>query len=141
MKRMFALFALVLCLAVSASAHDIDSVHVQELAKTTRSWDGQTLPEYPAGQPEITILHITIPAGATLDIHKHPVINAGVLIQGELTVRTEYNEVLHLKAGEAIVEVVDKWHYGTNPGSEPAVIIVFYAGVTDLPVTIIKENK
>ena len=64
------------------------SVAVNELVKTTKSWDGEVLLPYPQGQPEITIRRISIPAGARLETHSHPVINAGVLISGELTVVT-----------------------------------------------------
>ena len=137
MKNYFLAFFLFFILVENVSARDCPQIDVQELVKTTMSWDGQTLPAYPEGQPEVTILHITIPPGATLHRHKHPVINAGVLIQGELTVVTEEDEILHLKAGEAIVEVMDKWHYGINPGEEPAEIIVFYAGVEGLPVSVL----
>lgn len=133
--RQLYFIALVLIISTQVWADDLDP-HVQVLAQTTRSWDEQLLPPYPEGQPEVTILKITIPAGAKLPLHTHPVINAGVLIQGELTVTTEHDEVLILKAGEAIVEVVDKWHHGQNQGSEPAKIIVFYAGIEDKPVTV-----
>jgi len=71
-----------------------------------------------------------------LALHKHPVINAGVLLSGELTVVTEDNKTLYLKAGESIVEVVNKWHYGKNEGNKTAEILVFYAGVQDTPITI-----
>ena len=137
MKKCIFFFLYALILSSNVSAYDGAQIDVQELAKTTMSWDGQTLPAYPEGQPEVTILHITIPPGATLHRHKHPVINAGVLIRGELTVVTEDDEILHLKAGEAIVEVVDKWHYGINSGDEPAEIIVFYAGVEGWPVSVL----
>ena len=58
----------------------------KNLVKTTRSWDGTPLPAYPAGQPEVTIRRIIIPAGARLETHSHPVINAGILVSGELKV-------------------------------------------------------
>lgn len=135
--RQLYIIALVLIISTQVWAEDLDP-HVQVLAQTTQSWDGQLMPQYPKGQPEVTILEITIPAGAKLPLHMHPVINAGVLIQGELTVITEHDEVLILGAGEAIVEVVDKWHHGQNQGTEPARIIVFYAGIEDRPITISK---
>lgn len=97
------------------------------------------MPAYPQGQPEITILRISIPAGAQLDIHSHPVINAGVLISGELTVMTTDGKTLELKAGDPIVEVVNTLHYGINQGKVPAEIIVFYAGVIDTPITVIEQ--
>ena len=123
--------------------HDEETeiVQVQTLAKTSFSWNGDALPFYPETEPEITILKINIPAGAKLPIHKHPVINAGVLLKGELTVLTEdESESLQLEAGDAIVELVDKWHFGFNMGDRPAEIIVFYAGTPDTPITITKSE-
>ena len=69
-------------------------------------------------------------------MHRHPVINAGYMLTGELTVVTEAGQTLHLEAGDAIIEVVDQWHYGQNEGTEPAELIVFYAGVQEEPVTV-----
>lgn len=109
---------------------------VKELVKSSQSWDTALLPAYPQGQPEITILRIGIPAGARLNTHTHPVINAGVLISGELTVIATDGKTLHLKAGDPIVELVNASHYGMNEGSVPAEIIVFYAGVRGDPITV-----
>lgn len=106
---------------------------VRELVKSTQSWNGALLPAYPQGQPEITILRISIPAGTRLDTHSHPVINAGVLISGQLTVVTADGKTLYLKAGDPIVEVVNTLHYGINQGKVPAEIIVFYAGAVGAP--------
>jgi len=119
----------------------MDSLRVEELVKTTKSWNGTRLPEYPEGQPEITILQISIPAGTRLETHSHPVINAGVLTKGELTVYTKNDEVLKLKAGDPIVEVVNTLHYGINEGNETAEIIVFYSGIEDMPITVIHPDK
>ena len=107
------------------------SIVVKELVKTTKSWDGEFLRPYPQGQPEITIRRISIPAGARLDTHIHAVINAGVLMSGQLTVVTADGKTLHLKEGEPIVEVVNTSHYGINQGMVPAEIVVFYAGAVD----------
>ncbi|WP_320040045.1 cupin domain-containing protein [uncultured Desulfobacter sp.] len=65
-------------------------------------------------------------------------INAGVLLKGTLTVVTEKKEKLQLNAGDSIIEVVNKWHYGINESSEFAEIIVFYAGVPNSPITVKK---
>ncbi len=114
------------------------SIVVKELIKTTKSWDGESLIAYPQGQPEITIRRITVPAGARLETHGHPVINAGVLLSGQLTVVTVEGRTLNLKAGDPIVEVVNKLHYGINQGKVPAEIIVFYAGAVGAPITVAK---
>lgn len=120
---------------VSQKAHETTTV-VKELAKTSQSWNGENLPEYPKGQAKVTILRIKIPAGTKLDKHKHPVINAGVLLSGQLTVVANDGKTLHLNAGDSIVELVNTGHYGINEGNTPAEIIVFYAGTTDLPITV-----
>jgi quercetin dioxygenase-like cupin family protein len=113
---------------------------VRQLVKTSRSWNGELLPAYPEGQPEITILRISIPAGTRLDKHNHPVINGGVLLSGQLTVVTTDGKTLHLKAGDPVVEVVNTLHYGINQGKIPAEIIVFYAGIVEKPITVIEPQ-
>lgn len=141
MKKIVVAVCLGLFLSINsfqAFAVDQKGVTVETLSKTGSSWDGSSLPDYPSAKPEITILRITIPPGTELPMHEHPVINAGVLLKGQLTVITEDNKTLNLKAGESIVEVVGKWHYGKNEGKEPAEIIVFYAGVKDSPITVKK---
>ena len=111
---------------------------VDVLAKSTTTWSGEALPHYPTGSPEITILRIVIPPNTKLPMHKHPYINAGVLLSGELIVTTDDNKTKRLKKGEALVELVNKWHYGENVSDEPAEIIVVYAGEKGEAITIKK---
>ncbi|WP_299981760.1 cupin domain-containing protein [Desulfobacula sp.] len=134
-KNIVLVLQLTLLLFVTTSLANAN-VQVSVLTKATESWDKTTLPQYPRGQPQVTILRILIPSGSILPLHTHPVINAGVLIKGELTVVTKNGKTLHLKAGDPIVEVVNTWHYGKNEGTEPADIIVFYAGTKDAPITV-----
>ena len=136
MKKIITSFFAISFLFITACAGNISNIEVKQLAKSTKSWDGTALPHYPQGQPEVTILRIKIPAGTSLEIHNHPVINAGVLIKGELTVIAEDQKTLHLKAGDSIVELVNKKHYGKNEGMEDAEIIVFYAGIENKPITV-----
>ncbi len=144
--RIFAAVSVILLLQsgcamvrVSPEAKEATPI-VKELIKTTQSWDGEVLPKYPQGQPEVTILRISIPAGTQLHTHSHPVINAGVLISGQLTVVTTNGKTLHLKAGDPIVEVMNTLHYGMNQGKIPAEIVVFYAGVVDAPITVVEPR-
>ncbi len=124
----------------SAAETSTHAVVVNQLVKTTQSWDGAMLPAYPEGQPEITILDITVPPGVRLADHFHPVINAGVMLSGQLTVVTEEGKTLRLKAGDPIVEVVGTLHYGRNEGAEPARLIVFYAGIQEKPITTVVDH-
>jgi quercetin dioxygenase-like cupin family protein len=141
MKKLLTLCSLSAMLLIACNSNNSTKTEVTTLAKTTKSWNGDSLPKYLEGTPEITILKIVIPPKTALKRHKHPVINAGVLIKGELTVISETNDTLYLKTGEPIVELVNKWHYGKNESNEPAKIIVFYAGVEKTPITVIKNEK
>ena len=125
--------ALFACVSTDQTNREIKVV---EVVKSSNSWNGTKLPLYPQGQPEVTVLRITIPKGATSPMHQHLVINVGVLLKGELTVKTKKGETLLMKAGDPIAEEVDTWHLGTSTGTEDAEIIVFYAGVKDKPLTI-----
>jgi quercetin dioxygenase-like cupin family protein len=132
------ILVLVFWTFVFLPASERDEVSSEVLVRTTTSWDGARLPRYGISAPEITILRISVPPHTDLSWHKHPVINAGVLISGELTVISEKQDTLYLKAGNPIVEVVNTWHYGRNEGDEPVDIIVFYAGKKNKPVTVHK---
>ena len=138
MNKLLYTFNILVLFSSLAFAQDTNKVQVEVITKTTKSWNGNMLPSYKKGQPEITILKVIIPAYTKLPVHKHPIINAGVLIKGQLTVVTKDKQVLHMKAGDPIVEVVDTWHYGENEGEIPAEIIVFYAGVVGTPITVKK---
>ena len=115
---------------------DIPGVEANVLIKTTTSWNGATLPPYGEGQPEITIIRYRFAPGASIPMHMHPVINAGVLLKGELNIFTKTGEKITLKAGEPLIELFKEWHYGSNPGTEPIDLIVVYAGIAGTPLTI-----
>ncbi len=139
MKKLFILFCLSLICLLGCKSNKVTNVEVITLVKTSESWNGAQLPKYLDGKPEITILKIIIPPKTKLPIHKHPEINAGLVLKGELTVISETNDTLHLKAGEPIVELVNTWHWGQNDGTEPVEIVVFYAGIKGTPITILKK--
>ncbi|OOG78062.1 cupin domain-containing protein [Algoriphagus sp. A40] len=108
------------------------------IAESYLSWNGDSLPAYPEGKPKITIIKVTIPPHSTLPNHYHPVINAGVLLKGELTVVDVEGNVLEMKAGDPIIEVVNTIHHGVNNGDLPAEILVFYAGAEGREI-VVKE--
>lgn len=140
MKKTIILFSFSLISLIGCKSNQIAEIEVTTLVKSTKSWNGSKLPKYLDGNPEITILKIIIPPKTKLSLHKHPEINAGVLLKGSLRVISKDNDTLNLKAGEPIVELVNTWHYGENLGTEPAEIIVFYAGVEGTPITVVKKG-
>ncbi|WP_127478217.1 cupin domain-containing protein [Sulfurivermis fontis] len=131
MKPLLAATCCLLLLSTAARAQD-SAIKTEILAQASRSWDYNRLPAYPDGAPEISVLRVEVAPGAQLPLHRHPVINAGYLLSGALTVVKESGETLHLKAGEAVIKVVNTWHYGKNEGDVPAVIVVLcrHAGNT-----------
>ena len=112
-------------------------VKVETLVKSTKEWNGETLPAYPRHQAEITVLRITVPAGVILPLHTHPVINAAVVIQGNLELSLQDNTKRLFKSGDAFIEVVNTVHTGTSLGPEDLIVIVVYAGSEKLPTTVL----
>lgn len=127
---------LTFVLATHVFAQQTQPIQIQVLTQTTKSWDGSALPNYPRSKPEITIKRFKIEPGAMLPCHKHPFINAGVVLQGELKIVTQDQKTLHIKAGDPLVETVNEWHYGVNEGTEVAEVIIVYAGKPGKPVSV-----
>lgn len=124
------------CVLISSGAYAANS---ETLIQTENHWNKQAIKPIHIENPQITMLRITIPAGEKLAMHKHPVLNIGYLTKGELTVRSEKGDVLVLKPGDPIVELVDIWHYGESTGTEDAEIVVTYVGDKKDNLSIIKE--
>ena len=111
-------------------------VHTTELLRTTQSWDGAQLPDYLQGRPEIVGVKYEIPAGQKLDWHHHPVMNFGILVQGELTIVTQDGKEKTVHEGEAVVEMVNTIHHGENRGTKPVVLYMFYLSQEGLPLSV-----
>ena len=127
---------LAACVLIPAEAYAADS---ETLIQTGKHWNEQAIKPIHIEHPQITMLRITIPAGEKLVMHKHPILNVGYLTKEELTVRSEKGDVLVLKPGDPIVELVDVWHYGESTGSEDAEIVVTYVGDKEDNLSVIKE--
>ena len=120
-KYLIALIAVCFSFNASAATSEI-------LQKSQASWNNTPIKKMELEDPEVTVVRIQIPKGEKLPLHRHPILNVGYLTKGELTVRTEKDEVLVLKAGDPIIEVIDTWHYGESTGDEDAEIVVVYVG-------------
>ncbi len=105
------------------------------LAESSSSWDGSALVAYPAGKPQVTIMRTVIPPHTVMSMHRHAMINAAVVLRGELTVIAENGASHVFRAGDGIVEVVGTVHHGENRGDEEVDMIAFYAGEVGQPVS------
>jgi quercetin dioxygenase-like cupin family protein len=140
LKFLFVPLSLISVLAPTLVRAREPQTEVQQVLQTTQAWDGAAYQGYPKGQPQVTVLRIKIPPHTALHWHYHPVISAGYVISGELTVEKQgTNEHITIRAGQALCETVGTIHRGFTT-DQPVELIVFYAGEAGTPITVDKEK-
>lgn len=112
------------------------TVQSTEMIRTSQSWDGVELPDYLQGRPELVAVKYEIPAGQKLGWHHHPVMNHGILVQGELTIVSIDGKEKVVHEGEVVVEMVDTIHHGENRGSKPVILYMFYLTQEGVPLSV-----
>ncbi len=68
-------------------------------------------------------------------MHTHALVNAGVILRGELTVIAETGAQRMFRPGEGIVELVGTRHYGENRGDGELELVMFYAGTQGMSLS------
>jgi len=111
-------------------------VESTELIRTSQSWDGEDLPDYFQGRPELVAVKYVFPAGQKLGWHHHVAMNYGVLVQGELTIIGLDGKTKVVHEGEAVVEMVGTVHHGENRGDKDVILYMFYLSQKDLPLAV-----
>jgi quercetin dioxygenase-like cupin family protein len=128
------LIPLLLQNGTTSSGHH-PSIESETLLQSSSSWDGTLYTAYPSGQPELSVLKITLPPHTTLRWHTHSMPNAGYVLSGELTVeRKGDGRKQTFRTGQVVPEMVDALHRGIA-GDEPVTLIVFYAGTKGMPLS------
>lgn len=112
------------------------SVQSTELIRTSQSWDGVELPDYFQGRPELVAVKYVFPAGKKLGWHHHPVMNYGIVQQGELTIIGLDGKETTIYAGEPVVEMVGTIHHGENRGDKTVVLDMFYISQDGTPIAV-----
>jgi quercetin dioxygenase-like cupin family protein len=106
------------------------------LLRTTVNSIGQPI-AYPGdGTPEVTALLVEMAPGEETGWHQHPVPLLGYILAGELTVYQATGEKRVVRSGEVSLESVGVVHNGVNEGAVPLKMIVFVAGLKDVPFTV-----
>ena len=126
--------------ANAQSDNPVNSVQSTELIRTSQSWDGVELPDYLQGRPELVAVKYEFPAGQKLGWHHHPVMNYGILVQGELTIIGLDGKTKVVHEGEAVVEMVGTVHHGENRGTKDCILYMFYLSQKDLPLAVQHED-
>jgi quercetin dioxygenase-like cupin family protein len=118
----------------------IASGHAETLLKATESWNGKAYTQYPSGQPQLTMLRVTIGAQTALPWHHHPIPNVGYVLSGELTITDQATgKKQTFKQGEAFAESVDDVHRGMA-GAQPATILLIYSGTPGTATSIPEKS-
>jgi quercetin dioxygenase-like cupin family protein len=128
--------ALIVAASVGVFAQSGETAQKDTLLKTDKAWNGTPYPPYQKGQPELTMLRLTIAPHAALPWHSHLAPNAGYLVSGQLKIEDrESGKSIQLKAGDAFAETVNDIHRGINDGDTPTVVIITYAGIKGEPTS------
>ncbi len=136
-----ALLTLSASQAVRAAEPTVASGHREMLLQATQSWNGKPYTHYPAGQPQLTLIRLTIAPHTALPWHTHPFPNAGYVLSGQLTIHDRDSGKSHtFQAGEAFAESVDDVHRGVA-GDTPTVLILTYSGVAGTPTSISAKGE
>jgi quercetin dioxygenase-like cupin family protein len=113
-----------------------ETAHREILVQATQSWNGKPYMHYPAGQPELTTIRLTIAPHTVLPWHTHPIPNVAYVLSGSLTVRDQASgKTQTIHQGQAFAESVDTIHRGES-GDEPTVLLITYAGSPGIPTSI-----
>jgi quercetin dioxygenase-like cupin family protein len=132
---LIAIFAITLFQKASAGQDRQPAVQSETLLRTSSSWDGEPYRSYTSGQPELSILKITLAPHTQLEWHSHPMPSAAYIVAGELTLeRKKDGKKQRFTAGQAVSETVDTLHRGVA-GSKTVVLIIFYAGSPGVSLT------
>jgi quercetin dioxygenase-like cupin family protein len=115
------------------------SAEKEVLLKTTSTWDNAEFKKLKIKNPEVTVLKIIIKVNEELPMHKHDLVNIAYVNKGTLTVITDDNKEITLHEGQALPELIGKYHYGKNTGNVPVELVVFYLGEKGTPLSVNKK--
>ncbi|MBO7067272.1 MAG: cupin domain-containing protein [Bacteroidaceae bacterium] len=124
------------CNNANVDEPDEPKVVSTELIRTSQSWDGVELPDYLQGRPELVAVKYVFPAGKKLGWHHHPVMNYGILVQGDLTIIGQDGKTKVVHEGEAVVEMVNTIHHGENRGEKDCILYMFYLSQEGMPLAV-----
>ena len=129
---------LIVCLIPMTNESELEHTGIvsEKLAETSEAWNGSQLPAYSTSKPVVSIYKYIFPPHTVTNPHYHKVINCGVVLSGTLTIVNKDGTTHDFHAGEALVETDGEIHHGENRGDEDAVVIMFYAGDADTPLSI-----
>ena len=128
----------LICLALMTwpvFAADYDTgVKATVLIKSTTASNGQKLAYLKTDYAEVTAMIVEIAPGRETGWHLHTVPVYAYVISGKLSVEMDGGRRYEFSEGQVILEVMNTPHNGTNIGSVPVKLVVFYSGEEGKPI-------
>ena len=91
-EALLVVIAITLVQKAGARDNNQPAVHTQILLSASSSWDGEQYQSYPSGQPELSVLKITLAPHTQLEWHSHPIPSAAYIVAGERLLREKEME-------------------------------------------------
>jgi len=125
---------------ITVRAQYSGEIKIERLLKTDTTETGQPINYPDISNEEVTILKVTIPPGKSTGWHKHLFPVFAYVLDGTLTVQQENGKKIRIKKNASVSESINMYHTGINEGRKPVVLIVFYMGEKDKPVSVKKDD-
>lgn len=135
MKRIYLIIVLT-CICMSAKSQYNNGVVLEAVLKTDTTSIGQKIVYPTFANDEVSIIKVTLPPGKSTGWHKHFFPVFAYVLKGTLTVEVENKKTLQFPVNSSFSEVINTLHNGVNNGSEDVVLIAFFMGEKDKPLSV-----
>ena len=135
MKRIDVVIILT-CICLTAKSQYNKGVVLESVLKTDTTSIGQKIVYPTFANDEVSIVKVTLPPGKSTGWHKHFFPVFAYVLKGTLTVEVENKKTLQFPVNSSFSEVINTLHNGVNNGSEDVVLIAFFMGEKDKPLSV-----
>ncbi|MBV5281311.1 MAG: cupin domain-containing protein [Paludibacter sp.] len=135
MKRIYLIIVLT-CICVSVKSQYNNGVVLEAILKTDTTSIGQKIVYPTFANDEVSIIKVTLPPGKSTGWHKHFFPVFAYVLKGTLTVEVENKKTLQFPVNSSFSEVINTLHNGVNNGNEDVVLIAFFMGEKDKPLSV-----
>lgn len=135
MKRIYVVIILT-CICLTAKSQYNKGVVLESVLKTDTTSIGQKIVYPTFANDEVSIVKVTLPPGKSTGWHKHFFPVFAYVLKGTLTVEVENKKTLQFPINSSFSEVINTLHNGVNNGNEDVVLIAFFMGEKDKPLSV-----
>jgi len=135
MKRIY-LIIILTCICLTAQSQYNKGVVLETVLKTDTTSIGQKIVYPTFANDEVSIVKVTLPPGKSTGWHKHFFPVFAYVLKGTLTVEVENKKTLQFPVNSSFSEVINTLHNGVNNGTEDVVLIAFFMGEKDKPLSV-----